>query len=144
MKEYSGEFLELGPSENVGAGVRYMYLKIGDQVVKDVVVKNSLDAVLRGELTRRGSRTIYIKKILLKNRLIGIAGADGQVYKIGKVGAFSWFFLGLLAAGLGLLASGETGFGWGLLLAWIVLAPFAIPLILGLRVLKTLKADYEI
>ncbi len=144
MQVYEGQYLELGPSKDKGAGRDYMYIKIDDHVVKNISVTNGIDAILHGELKRSGVTTLFMKKILFKNRLVAISSADGQVYKMGKYGLACAGYFGMLFFGLLGISMGGGMFGWTLIVVWLLFAPFLVPILLGLRCLLSIKADYKV
>lgn len=83
MKEYKGEWLELGPSHEDGAAMRYNYVKINDQLINNLRVAPRLNAVLRDQVHKdfSGSVILWVTPILFKKNLVGVTMADGQVYR---------------------------------------------------------------
>lgn len=85
MKQYKGEWLELGPSHQDGAAMRYNYVKVNDDVINNLRVMPHLNAVLRDQVRKdfSGNVTLWVSTIFFKKTLVGVTMADGQVYRQG-------------------------------------------------------------
>jgi hypothetical protein len=132
MEVYEGVLAELGPSEPTNrGGRRYLSIKIGNHVIKNVQVNPMLDAILRGEVNAHGDQKIYVARYQFKNAIIGIETAEKKVYKL----KFSWFWWLILAACGVVLTPVLVGF----LILFFAITAFPLG-----RSLKEIKADYEV
>ncbi len=83
MKEYSGEYLELGPSQQSGQWWHYSYVKIDTEIIKNVYIKEKFNVILRDQTKRDGHVKLWIINWFFKPLIIGITQADGQTFRQG-------------------------------------------------------------
>lgn len=102
MKEYAGEFLELGPSKPSGKWRHYTYVKVDNDTIKNVYIDNSFDIILRDQLKRGGNTKLWIINWAFRPLIIGITQSDGQTFRqsLVKQYAFTGFCLAISATAL--------------------------------------------
>ncbi len=94
MREYSGMLHELGPSTDAGIYRHYSYIKIGDQLLKNVSTDSKFDTVLRSEYGKYPK--LWMLKRFGRYQIIGISQENGQTFRQGVSRHVAWIFFMLV------------------------------------------------
>lgn len=92
MKAVKGILKEIGQTSKFGANTtsKYLYLEIGDEMIKNVITFDGLDGKFRGEM---GSEVVaYFDG----DYLIGFTNQDGKTYSSTKPNFFAFLFMWML------------------------------------------------
>lgn len=81
MNEYSGDNMELGPSQPSGQWHKYTYIKIGADILKNVYIHEKLNRVLRDQTRRAGACKLWMTNWFFRPLIIGITQDDGQTFR---------------------------------------------------------------
>ena len=81
MKEYTGDYLEIGPSKPSGKWRQYTYIKIGTETIKSAYIDERLSIVLRDQVKRGGHAKLWIIQWAFRPLIIGITQNDGQTFR---------------------------------------------------------------
>lgn len=92
MKTIKGQLTEIGQTNKVGNSnqSKYLYIQIGDDLIKDVKTFDGLDGKFRGSMGR--NVTAYIDG----GYLIGFTDDEGKTYSSERTSAITKIFLLLL------------------------------------------------
>ncbi len=126
MKQYKGEWLDLGPSRQDGAAMRYNYVKVNDDVINNLRVMPHLDNILRDQVSRNfsGNFTLWVSTILFKKTLVGVTQADGQVFRQGLGAPYALLAIGIFFL-LFAFGTSDTAFRMPLLIIAILIGLFS-------------------
>lgn len=130
MKQYKGEWLDLGPSRQDGAAMRYNYVKVNDDVINNLRVMPHLDNILRDQARENfsGNFTLWVSTILFKKTLVGVTQKDGQVFRQGLGAPYALLVLAVFCF---LFAFGMTdkAFKMPLVIMGLLIGVFGISII---------------
>lgn len=128
MKQYKGEWLDLGPSRQDGAAMRYNYVKVNDEVINNLRVMPHLDGILRDQIRRNGNITLWVSTIFFKKTLVGVTQADGQVFRQGLGAPYALVVMSILFF-IFAFGTSDTAFKMPLVIIGCLIGLFAAPII---------------
>lgn len=80
MIEHKGKLIEVGPSKTVAGWVKYSYLRIDNQLLKNVHSTPGMQTILRGQVGQEGV-TLHIGKAVTSKTIFAITQSDGQTFR---------------------------------------------------------------
>lgn len=106
LTKKTGVLEQLGPSQSDASGIRYSYIELGGEMLKSVKTWNGLNGKLSDSLGQ--SITVYLHR----NHLIGFETEDGKVFATQGPSIWTYLYLILLGAVLGLFFLGWIEESW--------------------------------